>query len=53
MSTTGGLSRYWSVKTSGNDAEVVVPAEPTEMDILRLDAFFAEVMQELRAQAGS
>ena len=53
MPTTGGLSRYWSTKTSGNDVEVVVPAEPTEMDILRLDAFFAEVMQQLRADRGS
>ena len=48
MPTTGGLSRYWSTKTSGNDVEVVVPAEPTPEDVKVVEDLFEEVLLDMR-----
>ena len=48
MPTQSYLSRYWRMKTSGNDVEVVVPAEPTQEDIRRTEAFFTDVIFRMR-----
>ena len=53
MPATGGLSRYWSTKTSGNDVEVVVPAEPTQADFEAVIKLFNEVFQQMRADLGN
>ncbi len=47
MPTQSYLSRYWSMKTSGNDVEVVVPAEPTMNDITVVRKLFTEVLREM------
>ena len=48
MPTQSSLSRYWRMKTSGNDVEVVVPAEPNAEDLLDIAKLFDDVMRQMR-----
>lgn len=52
MPTQSSNSRHWSVRTSGNDAHIILPAESTEEDYRKVVALVAEALREMKEAAG-